>query len=478
MATKKGPEKRTFGEITLLATGRYRARYRGPDGERHNAPVTFLSRLDAETWLGAQHRLVSSGDWKPPALAATEGVKVEEYARTSLARRRLRPGTAALYNRLLRLEILPVFGRFRVRDISTADVTDWYNSMSSRPTQQANAYGLFKSILKDAVDEQIIERNPCRVKGGVNKQAVHEIKVLTPAQLGSYLAAVPAARRVPLLLAGWCGLRSGEVRGLRVQDLDVKAGVVHVRQAVVRLVGDLIIQPPKTVAGVRDVAIPPHLLPSLRTWMEAQPPRDPDALLFPASDGVTPLNDSVLRDAHYKGRRAIKMPKLTIHDLRHTSATMAAQQGATIAELMARIGHTTPNMALRYQHVAAHRDKSLAKGISDMVKSAAGPEDSQLDLIDHKPRKPQSKPTPRAESIAHRPAGHSRRSDRKRAATIRTWAAEHGYEVAPMGRISKDVVEAYEADQGRGGRAVQRSNAERPNPDPGGGARGKSGATS
>jgi len=193
MATKKGPEKRTFGEITPLATGRYRARYRGPDGERHNAPVTFLSRLDAETWLGAQHRLVSSGDWKPPAFAATEGVKVDEYARTSIARRRLRPGTAALYNRLLRLEILPVFGRYRVRDISTADVTEWYTGMSSRPTQQANAYGLFKSILKDAVDEQIIERNPCRVKGGVNKRLSTRSRSSHPLSWGAALR--PCRRR-------------------------------------------------------------------------------------------------------------------------------------------------------------------------------------------------------------------------------------------------------------------------------------------
>jgi integrase len=466
MADNKQPEKRSFGEITRLSTGRYRARYRGPDGDRHNAPVAFLSRLDAETWLAAQHRKVSSGDWKPPALAALEGVKVADFVRTSIARRRLRQGTSALYVKLLRLEILPMFGSRRIQDITAADVTDWYNAMESRPTQQANAYGLLKSIMKDAVDEQIIERNPCRVKGGVNKQAVHEIKVLTPAQLGRYLAAVPADRRVPLLLAGWCGLRSGEVRGLRVQDLDLHAGVVRVRQAIVRLVGQLIIEPPKTAAGVRDVAIPPHLLPTLRTWMDAQPPRSPDALLFPASDGVTPLNDTVLRDAHYKGRKAIKMPHLTVHDLRHTSATMAAQQGATIAELQARIGHSTPNMALRYQHVAAHRDKSLAKRISEMAKEAAErtgePDASQVDLIDHKPRKPQTKREQRP-ATRPRPAGQTGRSDRQRAAAIRDWATKRGYELAPTGRIPKDVAAAYDADQERARSRAERQ-AKKPKP--------------
>lgn len=466
MAARSEPEKRKFGEITLLSTGRYRARYRGPDGARHNARVTFLSRLDAESWLSAQHRKLSSGDWKPPALAVAEGATVEEYARTSIARRRLRPGTIALYDKLLRLEILPTFGDHRVRDVTTAHVTDWYNAMNGRPTQQANAYGLFKSIMKDAVDEQIIERNPCRVKGGVNKQAAHEIKVLTAAQLRRYLEAVPAARRVPLLLAGWCGLRSGEIRGLRVQDLDVKAGVVHVRRGIVRLTGELILQPPKTAAGVRDVAIPPHLLPALHTWMDAQPQRDPEALLFPASDGVTPLNDSVLREAHYKGRKAIKMPHLTIHDLRHTSATMAAQQGATIAELQARIGHSTPNMALRYQHVAAHRDKSLAKRISEMARQdadKAGESDSgEIDLIDHKPRKPQSKP---AQRPARRPSSQSGRSQRARAAAIRAWAAEQGYELAPTGRINKDVVDAYEEAQS-GSRRIANATSDEPGPVP------------
>ena len=161
-----------------------------------------------------------------------------------------------------------------------------------------------------------------------------------------------------------CGLRSGEVRGLRVRDLDLDAGVVHVRQAVVRLKGQLLIGPPKTNAGIRSVAIPPHLLPALRAWADQQPTRARDALLFPAGDGHSPLNDSVLRDAHDKGKAVIDMPRLTVHGLRHTSATLAAQLGATLAELQARIGHSTPNMAMRYQHVAAERDAQLAARMS------------------------------------------------------------------------------------------------------------------
>ena len=300
MARRKTQAKRVFGEISKLPSGRFRARYTGPDLNRHSAPGAFVARIDAEAWLAEQERAISRGDWRVPKKVVAQAPEtLGEYAKAVVARRKLRPATVALYDKVLRLTI--------------------------------------------------------------------EIEVLSVAQLERYLLAVPEARRVPLLLAGWCGLRSEEVRGLRVRDLDLDAGVVHVRQAVVRLKGRLLIGPPKTAAGVRSVAIPPHLLPALKVWRDAQPTHPRDALLFPAGDGVSPLNDSVLRTAHDKGKAAIEMPGLKTHGLRHTSATMAAQLGATLAELQARIGHSTPNMAMRYQHVAAERDAELAQRMSALA---------------------------------------------------------------------------------------------------------------
>jgi len=365
MGSRRTTAKRGFGEISRLPSGRFRARYTGPDGNRHSAPVTFVARIDAEGWLVEQERLISRGDWRPLTRQLRDTpLLMGEFAAAVVARRRLRPATAALYAKLLRLTILPTWANRPLDDITAAEISTWYAGMRTTPTQQANSYGLLKSIFKEAIEDGILEANPCRVRAGGQKQRARDIDVLSVDQLNRYLAAVPEARRVPLLLAGWCGLRSGEVRGLRVRDLDLDTGVVHVRQAVVRLKGQLLIGPPKTNAGIRSVAIPPHLLPALRAWTDQQPTHARDALLFPAGDGHSPLNDSVLRDAHDKGKAAIDMPRLTIHGLRHTSATLAAQLGATLAELQARIGHSTPNMAMRYQHVAAERDAQLAARMS------------------------------------------------------------------------------------------------------------------
>ena len=109
--------------------------------------------MDAEAWLVAQERTISRGEWQPPAPVARESQPapptLSQYAATVVGRRRLRPATEALYAKLLRLAIVPAFGNRQLADITVADVTAWYRSMSATPTQQANAYGLLKSILKD-----------------------------------------------------------------------------------------------------------------------------------------------------------------------------------------------------------------------------------------------------------------------------------------------------------------------------------------
>lgn len=88
-----------------------------------------------------------------------------------------------------------------------------------------------------------------------------------------------------------------------------------------------------------------------------------------STPAATKLSATRLREAHDEGKAAIDMPGLTIHVLRHTSATLAAQLGATLAELQARIGHSTPNMAMRYQHVADERDAQLAARTSAFATS-------------------------------------------------------------------------------------------------------------
>ena len=87
---------------------------------------------------------------------------------------------------------------------------------------------------------------------------------------------------------------------------------------------------------------------------------DDDALLFPAHHGGH-LAKSTLSRHFYAARAVAGRPDLRFHDLRHTGAVLAAATGASLAELMGRLGHGTPAAALRYQHVAADRDQAIAE---------------------------------------------------------------------------------------------------------------------
>jgi hypothetical protein len=104
MASRRATGKRGFGEISRLPSGRYRARYTGPDRNRHSAPITFVAKIDAEGWLVEQEQLISRGEWRPPDRQVREApLLLGEYAAVVVGRRRLRPATAALYAKLLRL---------------------------------------------------------------------------------------------------------------------------------------------------------------------------------------------------------------------------------------------------------------------------------------------------------------------------------------------------------------------------------------
>lgn len=94
-----------------------------------------------------------------------------------------------------------------------------------------------------------------------------------------------------------------------------------------------------------------------------------ESLLFPARHGEH-MATATLYKVWYPAREAAGRPDLRWHDLRHTGAVLAAQTGATLAELMGRLGHTTPGAALRYQQAAQGRDAEIARRLSALVDSS------------------------------------------------------------------------------------------------------------
>jgi len=289
------------------------------------------------------------------------------FAERWLADRELNASTRELYTRLLQVRILPTFGRTRLRDITPTEVRRWYSGLgAATPTARAHAYGLLRAILATAVSDDLIAANPCHIRGAGSTTRAHKIKPASLVELSALVAAMPERHRTMTLIAAWCGLRFGELAELRRRDVDLAAGVLRIRRGVVRAAGEVIVGTPKTAAGIRDVAIPPHLIPTVEAHLAEHAAPGRDGLLFPAANGGH-LAPSTLYRSFYAARAEAGRPDLRWHDLRHTGAVLAASTGATLAELMGRLGHSTAGAALRYQHAAEGRDHAIARALSQLA---------------------------------------------------------------------------------------------------------------
>jgi integrase len=366
--------KRSWGSIRKLPSGRYQVRYLGPDREYHAAPVTFTTKADASAWLAAEQTKISTGAWEAEQVPRRVLPTVADYAwqwietRTTGTGEPLRPKTRHQYEQLHARHIAddPI-GVMAIDAVTAADVRDWWARLpGDRPTWRAHAYRLLRAVFNSAVDEELVSATPCRIRSGGAAKREREVRPASLAELETIMASMPERYRAAVLLAAWCALRFGELTELRRSDVDLKAGVVHVRRAVVRVEGESIVGPPKSAAGVRAVAIPPHVLPVVQEHLRGVA-GGRTALLFPSErDPQAHLALSTLARHFEKAREAAGRSDLRWHDLRHTGAVLAAQAGATLAELQGRLGHSSVAAALVYQHAADGRDAEIARRMSEM----------------------------------------------------------------------------------------------------------------
>src|SRR4051795_9656869 len=354
--------RRSFGTVRLLPSGRYQARYPGPDGRMRTAPDTFESRADAGRFLAAVETDMQRGLWSDPKNGDTT---LRVYADAWLAERRVRghplaPRTVDTYRHSLDMWILPFLGDMPLRTLTPAVVRRWHAEVaaSTGTTATRQAYALLRAILNTAVAHDAIARNPCRIRGA-GQARTPERPLIDPADVKRAAAAMPAGLEATVLLALWAHLRIGEVLGIQRGDIDLDAGTLAVQRQVVEIRGHgpMVVEP--KMGSRRVVHLPQPAVDALRRHLDALGPMLPSARLFRRPDG------SELRLMHLewywrKARKAAGIEHAHFHDLRHAGLTLSAQVGATLAEVMRRAGHASAAAAIRYQHAADSRDREIA----------------------------------------------------------------------------------------------------------------------
>lgn len=366
MARQKQRTRRSFGAVRKLPSGRFQASYLDPNGKRINAPTTFTTKTDADAWLSIQRAALETGQWRGKTDDTTVGQYAESWARAL----NVAPRTRYNYEASIRRWILPTFGAIPMREVTPAAVRRWVATFpDSKPAARAQAYNVLGRLFRDAVDDGILATTPVRVRGASEYSTAREGHALTPAEVAQIAAKMPERERLSVTLAAYCALRPGEALALRRRDIDLDGGVVRVRAtASAKIGGSDDVGPTKTPGSVRDVHYPSPLSKVIDAHLDEHAAPGAAGFLFPsAQDPTRPIPYRTWAAHFTTAVKAAGLEDVKPHDLRHSGATLAAGTGATVRELMQRLGHTSPTVAMRYQHAAKERDRAIADRLGEAL---------------------------------------------------------------------------------------------------------------
>lgn len=372
MAGKKGMRLRSWGSLTRLPSGRWRAAYTGPDLARHAAPVTFTAKLDGEYWLASERRLIERDDWTPPRFRADQvrakSKTLGDFAKEWVEQRSVKPRTKAGYESTLANHITPKLGGVPLNMLNAETVRKWYAGMdATKPTARAHAYQLLHSVCATAVSDGLLTTQPCQIARAMSTPTKRTAPVLSVEDVAKLAGAIrPERMKCLVLISAWCGLRWGEVTELRRKDLSADCSVVTVSRAVTHRGACRIDTVKSSKAHV--VVVPPHIRDDLADHLAHNVAEGAEALLFPPAMGGCHVNDKVFKTYFDGALKSISHNNVRVHDLRHFAGTQTARV-ANLVETMQRLGHSTAKASLIYQQVASGRPAEIAAALSELATS-------------------------------------------------------------------------------------------------------------
>ena len=323
------------------------------------------------------------------------------YAKNHLAT--LKPRTASGYRTIMESRLIPYFGHMQMRNITTLDVRGWLASLERKDGRSdelsRNSMGVWfrtlSAIMGKAYEWEIIDENPCkRIKAPAKPQS--EVQALKTEDFEKVLKMLPdypdQRARLFIMLALTTGIREGEAAGLEWRDFDfVKHTVSIVRTSqYIEKVG-MVEGTPKSKNSVRTIPISDGVIDELKKYKKAQDKQikkmgelyegkpGKEARLFTTYTGK-PIYDSTLRDWLNKFLDWCDVPRVTVHGLRHTFASILTADGVDPRTTAALLGQSSPSLVMNvYANPQSEAKKRAIKTLDKHFNKTE--EDNDSDII-------------------------------------------------------------------------------------------------
>jgi integrase len=322
---------------------------------------------------------MAGGTYAPPSRATVEDFLADEWL--PAIRAEVRPGTWNLHRINAHAYIQPKLGGLRLHDLSPAHLNRLYAELLERlaPKTVRNVHGTLSRALGDAVRWGRVGRNVATL---ANPPRVPdpETPSWTAEELSAFLGHVREDRLHPAwLTVATTGLRRGELLALAWEHVDLDAGRLGIRRALVMVAGQPNFSDPKTKRSRRSLPIPPETVSAMRSWRKQQaeerlawgPAWQDHGLVFTREDG-TPLHPDRVAEAFARNVEAAGLPRLTLHGLRHTYATLALRAGVHPKVVQEILGHANIGITLdRYSHAVPALEQEAAAKVARLIFPAA-----------------------------------------------------------------------------------------------------------
>jgi integrase len=349
---------------------RWVARFKGADGKQHAISVSVGSLTKAEAKRKAKLKL-EEAKHRTTETGQPTSQQLSQYLASWLKgkARKLRRNTAANWKRLIAAYINPALGKYQLRKLSREQVKAWLDTMCDEGDLEASSihtiYEILDLALKEAVEHEILERSPC-YKIALPRIEEREMSVLDASQAKAFLAHLAKeghTHEALFKLLLYTGMRLGEARALRWTDINLERMEVEIQRTLcyVRHEG-YFENEPKTknsrrtliLANVVVEALKEHhkrqLLHITRRYKDGASWEDKN-LVFPGPSGNYRAESGIEQSLTRLLERA-GLPRIRVHDLRHTAATLALKSGINIKSVSLMLGHSDIQITMRrYIHI-------------------------------------------------------------------------------------------------------------------------------